>query len=125
MVSGPVSDLLNESNMTESSQEETFEQENTLENEEGKTLEIYRFLDDGVKMVSVNGYKLPLETLLEMVGVDASQQERVLLNETDYTVADEDNTCQIAIFILFMISISGSALCFFLAIVRTYHPNSL
>jgi hypothetical protein len=121
MVSSPVSDLLNESKVTESSQEETFEQENTLENEEGNTLEIYRFLDDGVKMVSVNGYKLPLGTLLEMVGFD----ERVLLNETDYTVADEDDTCQIAIFILFMISISGSALCFFFAIVRTYHPNSL
>ena len=119
MVSSPVADLLNESNVTESSQEETFEQENTLENEEGKTLEIYRFLDDGVKMVSVNGYKLPLGTLLEMVGVDASQQERVLLEP------NEDNTCQIVIFILFIMAISGSALCFFLAIVKTYHPNSL
>jgi hypothetical protein len=72
MVSGPVSDFLNESTDSIDSVEPTFEQENTLENTDGQTLEIYRFLNDGVKMVSVNGFKLPLDSLLDMLGVEPS-----------------------------------------------------
>jgi hypothetical protein len=91
MVSSPVTDLLNESTADSTD----FEQENTLENEEGKVLEIYRFLEDGVKMVSVNGYKLPLETLLEMVGFDEGEAEPEV---QDHTV---DNYL-FAIFVLYM-----------------------
>jgi len=111
MVSSPVADLLNESNATESSQEETFEQENTLENEEGKVLEIYRFLEDGVKMVSVNGYKLPLETLLEMVGVDEGVEAEVEVQVQDNNVDDY----LLPIFILYM-AISATFL--FFALIR-------
>jgi hypothetical protein len=67
MVSSPVTDLLNESNSTDSLND-TFEE--SVENAEDKTLEIYRFMEDGVKMVSVNEVCIPLTSLLEMVGVD-------------------------------------------------------
>lgn len=83
MVSSPVSDLLNESNSTDST-EPTFEEENTITNAEGKTLEIYRFLNDGVKMVSVNGFSLPLDSLLDMVGLEptvADYQPQVVQDE--------------------------------------------
>jgi len=106
MVSSPVTDLLNEST-ADSSHEDDFEQENTLENEEGKVLEIHRFLENGVKMVSVNGYTLPLETLLEMIGFDEEAEVEV----QDHTV---DNYL-FAIFVLYM------ALCstfLFFALIR-------
>jgi hypothetical protein len=106
MVSSPVTDLLNEST-ADSSHEDDFEQENTLENEEGKVLEIHRFLENGVKMVSVNGYTLPLETLLEMIGFDEEAEAEV----QDHTV---DNYL-FAIFVLYM------ALCstfLFFALIR-------
>lgn len=121
MVSSPVADLLNESNTTESSQEETFEEENTIENEEGKVLEIHRFIDDGVKMVSVNGYKLPLGTLLDMVGVE----EREMLHDGDYAVSYEDGSCHMAIFLVLIISMVSSLTCFFFAFMETYCPKSL
>jgi hypothetical protein len=104
MVSSPVSDLLNESNTSDMT--ETFEQENTLENADGKTLEIYRFLDDGVKMVSVNGFKLSLSSLLEMVGVDIQEQRQ------------EDFTWDNSLFVVFMLSMSMSAATLFLALIR-------
>jgi hypothetical protein len=109
MVSSPVADLLNESNVTEYSQEETFEQENTLENKEGKTLEIYRFLDDGVKMVSVNGYKLPLVTLLEMVGVEEDHHGKD---------QEEDHTYENFLFITFLLSMAAGTTCLLLALIR-------
>jgi hypothetical protein len=111
MVSSPVADLLNESNTTESSQEETFEQENTLENEEGKVLEIYRFLEDGVKMVSVNGYKLPLETLLEMVGVDEGV-------EAEVEVQVQDNNVDNYLFAIFVLYMAMCATFLFFALIR-------
>ena len=114
MVSSPVADLLNESNTTESSYEETFEEENTLENTEGKTLEIYRFLDDGVKMVSVNGYKLPLVTLLEMVGVEEDHHGK------DHHGKDheEDHTYENFLFITFLLSMAAGTTCLLLALIR-------
>jgi hypothetical protein len=105
MVSSPVTDLLNESTADSTD----FEQENTLENEEGKLLEIHRFIEDGVKMVSVNGYTLPLETLLEMVGFDEGAEGEGQVQ--DHTV---DNYF-FAVFVLYM---AVSATCFFLALIR-------
>jgi len=79
MVSSPVTDLLNESNSTEESCNTTFEEENTLENVEGKTLEIHRFIEDGVKMVSVNGFKLPLTSLLEMLDGEHPEDDTLMV----------------------------------------------
>ncbi len=121
MVSSPVADLLNESNVTESSYsyEETFEQENTLENKEGKTLEIYRFLDDGVKMVSVNGYKLPLATLLEMVGVEEDHHGKDRDGKDhDGKDQEEDHTYEIILFITFLLSMAAGTTCLLLALIR-------
>ena len=107
MVSSPVTDLLKETN-DDFSHEESFEQENTLENEEGKTLEIHRFLDDGVKMVSVNGYTLPLDTLLEMVGFDLCEEEQ----------EQEDEVWDHALFTVFVLSMAVSATCVLLLLIR-------
>lgn len=79
MVSSPVTDLLNESNTTEDSCDTTFEEENTLRNAHGKTLEIYRFIDDGVVMASVNGFKLPLTSLREMLGDDPLEDDTLMV----------------------------------------------
>lgn len=111
MVSSPVTDLLNESNSTDSSFEES------LENAEGKTLEIHRFIDDGVKMVSVNGFCISLTSLLEMVGVE----ERVREDER----VSEDESCYMAIFVLLIVSMVSSATCFFFAFMEAYCPKSL
>jgi hypothetical protein len=104
MVSSPVTDLLNESTADSTD----FEQENTLENKEGKVLEIHRFLEDGVKMVSVNGYKLPLETLLEMVAFEGEEDQG----------QGEDHTADNYLFAIFVLYMAVSGVCLFLALIR-------
>lgn len=106
MVSGPLSDLLNESTDSTDSAEGTFEQENTLENADGKILEIHRYEEDGVKMVAINGYKLPLDSLLEMVEFD------------DFASVKEDDTFQITMLILVTICMSICATSIFLAVLK-------
>lgn len=105
MVSSPVTDLLNEST-ADSSHEDDFEQENTLENEEGKLLEIHRFMENGVKMVSVNGYTLPLETLLEMVGFDEEVESQ------------HDDSIEKYLFTVFILYMAVFGTCLFLALNR-------
>jgi len=105
MVSSPVSDLLNESTDSTESVEATFEKENTLENAQGETLEIYRFIDDGVKMVCVNGFKLPLDNLLEMV-------------DFDEPLIKEDDTFQIIILVMFTLCMSICATSIFLSVLK-------
>ena len=47
----------------------SFEEENvTYTSSGGETLEIHRFVKDGVKMISMNGIDLPLESLLSIIG---------------------------------------------------------
>ena len=108
MVSGPVSDLLNESTDSVESAEPTFEQENTLENGDGQTLEIYRFLNDGVKMVSVNGFKLPLYSLLDMLGVEPPEAQ----------LSESDETCAMVGFSVVVILLSGMASYIFITLLK-------
>lgn len=51
------------------SSDASFEEENvTYTSSGGETLEIHRFVKDGVKMISMNGIDLPLESLLSIIG---------------------------------------------------------
>ena len=111
MVSSPVSDLLNESTDSTDSVEPTFEEENTLENSDGKTLEIYRFLNDGVKMVSVNGFSLPLDSLLDMVGVEAVPADHQ---------SQDDEFCFMMGFSLIVLLMSVSAAVLFMGCLNKY-----